>query len=42
VSLPDQLHRKAGSSSPWKPRMAAKYKQENFKCQVSARLSKQF
>jgi hypothetical protein len=34
VSLPDQLHHKAGSSSAWKPRMPAKYKEEHFGCQV--------
>jgi hypothetical protein len=36
VSLPDQLHHKAGSISAWKPRMPAKYKEEHFGCQVPA------
>ena len=36
MSLPDQLHHKAGSSSAWKPRMPAKYKEEHFGCQVPA------
>jgi len=38
VSLPDQLHHKAGRSSAWKPRMPAKYKEEHFGRQVPAQL----